>query len=346
MHTGGVFIQTNQISRMTGGGQQILKDGSQVLVRVIADRGNGRYEGSVAGVRVNLQSSKPLSLGQTFLASISAKDGTVYITPKETNLYSQAGVQINSMQNEHLAAILSQLGLPSDSISEHLFLQFKQLGLRLDGQLMNKIRSLSIKFGGKQKSAAELLSILKQKGIDINSDELLELLHELDLDERNAGNGKQNFHQGQESNQNQNEKQNQFEMLNQLNSQPGIWFLLPFEIIQKENILGIGNLRLMLENETKLKFMNVECLYNNHRYLFNLEFENKRCKKIRFNIDDENENQTSGQNKKNDYIRKLADKMSTVAQTAQDVSIEWCDSALIDGTACKLENIQSVGGIV
>ena len=327
MHTSGVFIQTNQISRITGGGQQVLKDGSQVLVRVIADRGNGRYEGSVAGVRVNIQSAKNLTPGQTFLASISAKDGIVYVSPKEMNIYSQAGVQVNVLQNENVAQILLQLGLPADKISEQLFMQFKQLGLKLDSELMRKIRSTVLKFGSKQKTAVELLAVLKEKGLNISAEELQALLSEIDLYERNK-----NDQQGQKN-------ENKFEVLNKVNAVKGKWYLLPFEITQKEEVLGIGNIRFLFENDNLLKFLNIECLYQNKRYLFNIEMENQKCKKIRFNIDDVDDFEI------NKYISLLKKKLFAF-NGFENLQIEWCSSELIDGTACELEIIERVGGKV
>lgn len=330
MQTGGVFVQTNQISQLTGRASQILKDGSQVLVRVIGEKGNGQYEGSVAGVRVNIQSAKALVPGQTFLASISAKNGTVFITPKETTLFSQSGVQINALQNEQIVAILSQLGLPQDKISEHLFHQFKQLGLKMDSQLMNKIRGLSLKFGGNQKKVAELLSILKEKGIEATSVELSELLTELDLDERNEN--------------------KQFRMINRVNEKKGKWYLLPFEISQENSVLGVGNIRIMLENEHLLKYVNIECLYNSQQYLFSLQFENKQLKIIRFNVsenvNDKSENSSDFNHKKNEYIKKLNAKINDILKDEKNIKIEWVSSDLIEGTSCGLETYESVGGSV
>lgn len=331
MHTGSVFIQSNQISQITGGNHQVLKEGSQVLVRVISDLGNGRYEGSVAGVRVNIQSGKTLSPGQTFLASVSAKDGTVYITPKQLNLYSQSGVQVNVMQNEHIAVMLSQLGLPPDSVSEHLFLQFKQLGLKLEPSLMLKIRNLSLKFTGKQKSAVELAAILKEKGLEITEDDILELISELNLEER----------QNRQNSQQNPQDKNDFEMINKLNATKGKWFLLPFEITLETQVLGIGNIRLLFENETKLKYMNVECLYENKRFLFNLEFENKQCRKIRFNIDCIKTNSDITK-----AVHRLKEKLEGKTACVSGVSIEWCEADIIEGTACNLETVSAVGGSV
>ena len=57
---GGISLYTGQLSRL-GIPKQTLKDGSQVLVRIIADKGGGRYEGSVAGLGfLLLQSSRLL----------------------------------------------------------------------------------------------------------------------------------------------------------------------------------------------------------------------------------------------------------------------------------------------
>ena len=53
---GGISVYTGQLSRL-GIPRQTLKEGSQVLVRIISDKGGGKYEGSVAGARVTITSA-------------------------------------------------------------------------------------------------------------------------------------------------------------------------------------------------------------------------------------------------------------------------------------------------
>ena len=96
---GAVSIQSARLSQM-GVNRQVLKEGSSVLVRVIADRGGGKYEGSVAGVRVQLNSAKALTPGQSFTATIAVKNGSIVITPKDNALAAMAANEIALSFNE------------------------------------------------------------------------------------------------------------------------------------------------------------------------------------------------------------------------------------------------------
>lgn len=324
MNTGGVIIHTNQVSQTGTGGRNVLREGSQVLVRIISDKGGGKYEGAVAGVRVSLQSSRKLEPGKTFLASISAKDGTIYISPKE-NIQVQEKVQINLIQNEQIANMLKQLGLPADEVSLHLFQQLKQMGLKLDVSLLQKLHNVAIKFKGKEKAASEILMILKEKGIEATEEEILQLLFELE---------------GQFSSDNSDEagEQKQFELLNKINSKEGKWYLLPFEITQKTDdaVIGNGNLKLLYLHDN-LSLMNVDCNYNGKNHLFSVKFQNKKCISVSFNI--------PGLEKQSAIlIQSLKTKL--LAQSLDGVKVEWVDRDLIEGTACGTEQIISVGGLV
>lgn len=321
MYTGGVIIHTNQVSQIGSSGQNVLKEGSQILVRVISDKGNGKYEGSVAGTRVTLQSSKKLEPGKTFLATISAKDGTIYISPKETSIVQQQ-VQINTIQNEQLANLLKQLGLPADELSLHLFQQLKQMGLKLDVALLKKLHTVSLKFNGKEKAASEILMILKEKGIEATESEIMNLLLELDGDFSSKD----------------SEENKKFELLNKINQKEGKWFLVPFEIIQKNNetVIGNGNLKLMYLAE-QLSLLNVDCNYNNLKYLFSLKFNNRKLEKVNFNIE-------GFDYKAQLFSNQLKEKLSL--SKLNDVEVQWVDKALVEGTACGSEEISSVGGVV
>ncbi len=177
--SGAVAIQSARLSQM-GINRQVLKEGSSVLVRVISDRGNGKYEGSVAGVRVQLNSAKPLTPGTSFAATVSVKNGTIVISPKETGLLSAGAGEISLTFNEvsqaELASLLESLGLPADNLSSSILKSFKQMGIKMDSTLANKIRSLALRFAGKEKSAAEILSLLAQKGLEADEEEIRQLL--------------------------------------------------------------------------------------------------------------------------------------------------------------------------
>lgn len=321
---GGISLYTGQLSRL-GIPKQTLRDGSQVLVRIIADKGGGRYEGSVAGARVSITSKQPLATGTTFTASITSKNGQILLTPNlgELNNVSQQSFELAVMQNEQLAAFIQSFGLPADEAGFHLMQQFKQLGMKMDSTLLSKIYNLSVKFKGKEKRAAELLSILTKKGIDFSEEDLLALLEELDSNP-------------DEQKDNQKSDSQQYKLLNKINSIKNTWQLLPYEILSAMGPLAKGSLGFFIDEAANLKLLNLECkwLRNNHKYLFSLEYEKGLCRNIKM----------SGEGTD---LSKLADLLDQrLLAAGKDICIEIVDPDLIEGTACGQEEFFAFGGEV
>ena len=319
---GGISVYTGQLSRL-GIPKQTLRDGSQVLVRIIADKGGGRYEGSVAGARVSITSKQPLAPGTTFTASISAKNGQILLTPNlEQSNIAQQTFELSVIQNEQLVSLLQNLGLNADDLSYHLMQQLKQLGMKMDSGLLSKIYNLSVKFKGKEKRAAELIAILAKKGIDFSEEELLALLQELDGEEENPA----------EDNQNNDE----YKLLNKINSIKNTWQMLPYEIVSNLGALAKGLLSFYVDETTQLKLLNVDCIWlsNNHKYLFSLEYERGLCRNIKMSgngID----------------VSKLANILDNrLISSGKQITIEIVEPELIEGTACGTEEFFVFGGEV
>lgn len=321
---GGISLYTGQLSRL-GIPKQTLRDGSQVLVRIIADKGGGRYEGSVAGARVSITSRQPLAAGATFTASISTKNGQILLTPNLGQLdnISQQTFELAVMQNEQLAAFIQSFGLPADEAGFHLMQQFKQLGMKMDSVLLAKIYNLSVKFKGKEKRAGELLSILSKKGIDFSEEDLLALLQELDsnLDDKDDG---------------QNSAQQKYKLLNKINDIKNTWQMLPYEIVSSVGPLAKGSLGFFVGEAASLKLLNVECnwLRNNHKYLFSLEYLKGQCKNIKM----------SGQGVDVTKLAYILD--GRLSASGKQISIELVEPELIEGTACGQEEFFAFGGEV
>lgn len=320
---GGISLYTGQLSRL-GIPKQTLRDGSQVLVRIIADKGGGRYEGSVAGARVSITSKQPLATGTTFIASISSKNGQILLTPNfgENNIAQQT-FELAVMQNEQLAAFIQSFGLHADEAGFHLMQQFKQLGMKMDSALLSKIYNLSVKFKGKEKRAAELLSILTKKGIDFSEEDLLALLEELDSNP-------------DEQKDNQKSDSQQYKLLNKINSIKNTWQLLPYEILSAMGPLAEGSLGFFIDEAANLKLLNLECkwLRNNHKYLFSLEYEKGLCRNIKM----------SGEGPDLSKLAALLDQR--LLAMGKEICIELVDAELIEGTACGQEEFFAFGGEV
>ena len=314
MNANGVVVHSNQLSRI-GVNHQILKNGSSVLVRVIADKGNGQYTGSVAGVRVNLKSNHNLKIGSAFVATISQKSGIIIVTPKDTSVQAE-NFSLKTLNNDQILSFLKNLGVPVDKISVNLIQQLKQMEQKLDSSLINKLHNIAFKLKGKEKAASEILSMIAEKGLEATEEEILQLLDLLE----------------NEKDFNDAETDKGTKLLNQINRKPGAWFIFPFELLQIDNseILGSGNIRLLFDKNESLKLLNTDCTAGSKRYLFSLMFTNKKLVKMKFN---------TGKVGPEKLIEEFRMKFPGVA-------IEWSEAELIEGSASCAEEFFTYEGIV
>ena len=335
---GAVAIQSARLSQI-GLNRQVLKEGSSVLVRVIADRGGGKYQGSVAGVRVQLNSAKTLQPGQSFVATVGVKNGTIVIVPKNTSLTAAGNGEIalsfNEVSDAQLFSLLESLGLPADSLSSSILKTFKQMGLKMDSALANKIRNLALRFSGKEKSAAEILSLLSQKGLEADEEEIKQLLTLLEGEGPDLESGKPAADKSQKPEE---------KLLNKINSTEGAWYLLPFELVQlteqavsDKQILGKGCIRLLFDSSTALKQLNLDCNYNNQKYLFSLSYEGKKITNTYFNV-----SSASGSLSPESEITSL--KKHFMAAGINPGKISWAEKEDLEGNASGLESFVTFGG--
>ena len=294
---------------------KVLNSGSRGLVRVISDRGNGSYEGSLAGVRVNLRSQKQLKVGDSFIATVKLNKGVIELSPEDEG--GKPAVLMMEEGNSSVEKLLKGLGLVPDSLNKHIILQMKQLEMKLEPEIIKKFRNLSLRFAGKEKRAAELLAVLKDKGLELSEGQILSLLNLLDE-------------------KCESEEEKDASSLRLINHKKG-WIFLPYEIIdasQKEKI-GSGNIRLLIGDDKKLLKLNLNVLINKNEYLFNLDFENKKCKKVRCNFpvkDGEREN----------ALKVLGKKFFFLAAP----EIIFAEKSELEGSGCESEEFFEVGGRV
>jgi len=308
-----------------------------VLVRVIADRGGGKYEGSVAGVRVQLSSSKALQPGQSFVATVGIKNGSIVITPKDNALTAMAANEIalsfNEVTETQLFSLLESLGLPADNLSSSILKSFKQMGLKMDSALANKIRNLALRFSGKEKSAAEILSLLAEKGLEADEAEIKQLLTLLEEDSAEQPDSSKS-------------KETEQKLLNKINSTEGAWYLLPFELVQLREIpdtehkfLGKGCIRLLFDSANSLKLLNLDCNYKNQKYLFSLVYEGKKISNTYFNVS--SVINTLAADREIDALKK-----HFMAAGINPGKISWAEKEELEGNASGLESFVSFGGEV
>lgn len=288
-----------------------LKDGSQVLVRIIERLGNNKFLGSVAGSRVNIYSDKNYVKGDVFKANIFIKDGIVSLKAQndvKTQFESQISVKtlaqnINSnpletIASQALADFVQSMGMVPDNLSHMILQQMKNMGLKFDSGLMNKIHDIAAKYPGKERIAVEVLMSFLEKGMEFDPDELEAILDSLE---------QQNEYEQSDFNQNHNDvldalkikdfvfslleadEQQKIGLLTVANNlgvrrdsnANGSWILLPYEIQEKNQIICSGIFRLLLSKEKKLLKFCIEANKTDLNQNFVLEFSGNQCKTIK-----------------------------------------------------------------
>ena len=320
------IAKTSQISTVKAI-PKFLKNGDSALVRVIADKGNGRYDGFVSGVKVSFSSVHPLRPGSSFLAKVQLNQNTIVLIPKDnTEIQQKEGV--TTLKLSQVAGLLQELGLVPDNISLALVQSAKQMEMKIDPSLLSKIRNMLVRMGNKSRFAGELALLLAEKGINANESELLELIDLLNSRE--------------ESDDNTNEEG--IELLNKANSVKGSWYLFPFEMIEYEDNKRLGNgcVRLLLENNQKIKLLNLSCNYKKTSFYFSLNYLNGKCEKIYMNVDNEKLN-------KDQIINHFEKKLSGLFAKNplfKEIKVLWAEKDEIEGCASTFEELYSFGGEV
>ncbi|MCR4742781.1 MAG: hypothetical protein K5866_07950 [Treponema sp.] len=313
-------IVTNQLSAPNiQANVKNLSEGESVRVKVISNLGNGKYQGIVSGVRVSFTSQKPLKSGTSFLAKVTGQNGKIILIPQNQTKESANGNNIKILDsNESLLKLINQFSLPQDNLSLHLLKQFIQLKMPLDIQKINKFYNLALKFKGKEKRLAEALALLKEKGLELEENQILEFLEIWEND----------F---------ENQEEEKKEILNKFNSKKGSWYIFPFEIVdcREDKVFGKGNIKLFINQSQVLDKLNLLCCYKDNRFFFNLSFKNKKLSTIAYNLNNFSEDES----KALEFAlnQKFRDK---------NINIFWQPYEEISGTSCQDENFTAVKGEV
>lgn len=355
-----------------------IQNGSQVSVKIISGAGNGKYVATVAGVRVSIRSERALENGEVFKAKLFAKDGTVFLTPVDANKLNLKieNFPLSVVSDSQVFDFFKNLGLPSDSVMLNVFQMMKQLQMKFNVPLFAKLHNFALKFNGKQKTAAEILMILADKGLNFSEEDVFTLLNALENQIDYEKNDEQN--------------KNAKNLLNKINSKSDGWFVIPFYIencsesdfyaksesrdeknaesfnanqkIAKKNReenfssenstkkigetdekkgkkIGSGNIRILLGKDKKIKILNLTCAFRNKNYYFSLDYKNGNCRKIKANIDDK-----SLENNR-EFLLNLKNKIEKLflnGKIKNKIEIEWSEKSELDGFSCESEEFYSI----
>lgn len=277
--------------------QKVLHEGSSVNVRIISDKGNGSYVGTVAGARVNIHSAKNLAVGKSFPATISIKNGIIYVVPKgNDSAFALEKSVIHALPD---AVIAGKLNLPFDELMSELINYSRQMEMKLDSSFLLKVKNLALRFKGKEISAGKLLLLLAQKNIELSEEQILSLLNYLENHSEREEN-----HESKKS-------------INRINSVNGSWFIVPYELVQVkknqlENVLASGIAKFFYTKENQLKLLNFDCVKGEENYFFNLFFEKNVCTTVQFCTN----------SSKKDLIRERLSKFNVEVEETEKSIIE------------------------
>lgn len=322
---------------------QILKNGSQVLVRITGEIGKDKYEGFVGGAKIILNGAKvgKLEIGSSFVANLKLENGKVQIVPKNLTGYFDVDKQflVGVQNQENFFMFMENNGIVPDDVSFHLLKQLKQMEMKLDVKLLKNLRNTAIKFKGKEKSIGELLVLLLQKKINYSEEDLLELLDEL------SGKFYETpMFEKEEAEKNHQKEEKQFKLVNEVNSVIGKWYLFPYEIlklsedkISESEKIGTGSIRMLFDDSQEVKIVNLLCNYSGKKYSFSMLYEKKKLQNVRMNI-----------TPFDDFMGEKEKKIKIIKQLFlnknMDVDVVWGDEDELSGSCCSNEEFYKIDG--
>lgn len=374
MNTNTIFVNNNSSINQTVNAK-VLRDGTQVLVRILGTLGKNKYEGSVAGVRVQITSNKVYNKGDVFKANIFNKNGILNLVPKNDTAgktpltitkiqqFTQNFQMLDLVQSETLANFIKSMGMIPDNLSNMILLQMKNLGLSFNSELMNKIHNIAAKYPGKEKLAVEMLMNFLQKGMTFDADIIEELLSSLEEDGEYEDKKDVYINQVEKEdieapfsaaeikaffenliNFESENKTGILSIANNLGSKKdiagyGSWIFLPFEITEKNEKVSGGYFRLLLSKEKKLIKFCIEHNKKNTQQLLVLEFKNNRCSKIKLN-----QNEDDAELNSEKLVQKLKDRL--IDAGFNEIEVSWEHKEKLSGNCFGMEDFFMVDGEV
>lgn len=351
MNTSSVYIHS--ISALnSSGASPVLREGSSVLVRVIAQQSDGRYAVSFSGSRFSVVSEHPLQTGTFFKAEVAVRNGKVVLIPQKStemspvtlkNFTSESSSLFAPLQDLQLSSYFSLLGLVPDTLTMRLFQQMQQLGVKIDAGRLLKARSAALRFSGKEASAAEASLLLEEKGIESTDAAVADILSGGEQQEKNENpsrhkdtpkkncfaksvdgeNSILSIFKSSSSIYSENRRSGVLTLFNHLKNTDDSavhWIVLPFQMHFAKDA-GRGMLRICLDiNKKSVIKMIISADNCGQEYTFVLYFniENKKCKKVLFSI----------QPSPAIGIRKMKELLSNLLSLESLSDVEWAEDGI------------------
>lgn len=154
-------------------GSQVVKDNTTAFVRILKDLGEGRYLASVGGNRMNVQSQKSLSCGQTFRATLNVKDGKLVLDPSQFETEEKEALP--TKENSAIS-FLQKNGFATDGVNLKIIEFLMQSGVKISKDKISRNSKAAAEFPGKEEEAAETAALLEEKGIEPTKENILRFM--------------------------------------------------------------------------------------------------------------------------------------------------------------------------
>ena len=228
-----------------------LRPGEQVFVRVLQALGGGKWEVGIKGRVVPAASTLPLVAGQRLRAQVTVQHG-------RTVLRLQEG------RADRLEELLRREGLPLDSEVRRIVDSLLRSGLQVRGEQVHQARRLLDRLRLDSRRFSRLSALALEKGIDLRSPGLEELLPILGYGDRDEGHGR---YRGRRMPEGRQELEQELEetllgsaesdpdtalpLFNHLRGKDGSWVVVPFHYTCGDGSHLYGTLRLLYDAAIK-----------------------------------------------------------------------------------------------
>ena len=218
---------TNQTFLQNANGNAI-HEGERVFVRVADLLPNKTYLVSAFGNLIKTTSTFPLAKGDTFFAQVFFQNGnvvlktengkTLALTENAVEKFSHFFNADGTIANENLSQFFLSLGLPNNFFSLALLSAFKNLSMKFDAKLFQKIKLLSMQFSDDETDEHEVqdfaTALFHKTGI-LSTSAIKQLL---DFSKRGERNSNETFNDFSNE-ENANEQNTSEENANEQNSE-------------------------------------------------------------------------------------------------------------------------------
>lgn len=333
-----------QISSQNQNNQPSIKNGSQIVLKVVSKISTDLYVVNVAGKNISVKSEFPLTTGQSLFSKVEIKNGNVVFRIIKKNSKINKLNILSMKDSSSLALFCEKNGIPATAESLKLLQFVLDMGIKFNSNRINKkLKEFSSFKNEKEKTEKSKISfLLEEKGIlPIN-----DFVEKISADNQNFRNKNSKEEQNQQKQIKIITKDEIKDYFNEVfssskNNKSGLltlfnsllpadkelnWIILPFEWNYKN---FAGQIRILFDNKKNIQKIVIDCSNSLKKMIFVLYYiQNGKCK-IDFGVNFEIEKGIY-ESLKNELINFLKSKEIYVP----DENFSLCDYNTIDSFPC------------